>query len=180
MTKGQALAIFEGQPGAGLEVWSVKNQETIAMRFRPTWGYIDGIRHFCGQFCTTAGTDGEFADRVQLVVQELLENAVKYSNERLAADVEFELSLAENGPDFTIAAMNHGSAEMVEILQQEIATVTAMDPQQAYNFALRRAVRGGNKTNRLGIARMRCDGQVELSATTTHDGRVRVQARGTR
>jgi hypothetical protein len=58
--------------------------------------------------------------------------------------------------------------------------MTAMDPQQAYTFALRRAVRSGNKTNRLGIARMRCDGQVELSATTTHDGRVRVQARGTR
>jgi anti-sigma regulatory factor (Ser/Thr protein kinase) len=158
----------------------VKNQETIAMRFRPTWGYIDGIREFCGQFCTTAGSDDGFAERVQLVVQELLENAVKYSNERLAPDVEFEFSLAENGPDFTIAAVNHGTSEMVELLQNEIATMTAMEPQQAYNFALRRAVRSGHKVNRLGIARMRCDGQVELSATTMHDGRIRVQARGTR
>lgn len=156
------------------------SQETIAMRFRPTWGYIDGIREFCGQFCATSNGDDGFVQRVQLVVQELLENAVKYSNEQPAADVEFELALAENRNDFTITALNYGTAEMVEVLQAEIATMAAMEPQQAYTFALRRAVRSGKNCNRLGIARMRCDGQVELSATTMQDGRVLVQARGSR
>lgn len=158
----------------------MNDQQTIAMRFRPTWGYIDGIRQFCGQFCATAVADGVFVDRVQLVVQELLENAVKYSTAKSVADVEFELSIAEGSPDFTIAVMNHGTAEMVGILQEEIAVMTSMEPQQAYTYAMRRAVRGGHRMNRLGIARMRCDGQVELSATTTLDGRIRVQARGTR
>jgi anti-sigma regulatory factor (Ser/Thr protein kinase) len=177
---GDIFDNLAGQPGAGLEVRFVKSQETIAMRFRPTWGYIDGIRQFCGQFCATAESDDEFAERVQLVVQELLENAVKYSNERVAADVEFELLLAENRNDFTITATNHGSSEMAEILQAEIATMSKMEPQQAYTFALRRAVRSDQRAARLGIARMRCDGQVELSATTTNDGRILVQARGSR
>jgi anti-sigma regulatory factor (Ser/Thr protein kinase) len=174
------LDIFAEQPGAGLEAQFVKSQETIAMKFRPTWGYIDGIREFCGQFCTTAASDSAFTERVQVVVQELLENAVKYSNERRVADVEFELSLAENRNDFTITTTNHGSAEMAEILQAEIAMMATMEPQQAYTFALCRAVRSGQVATRLGIARMRCDGQVELSVTTTNDGRILVQARGSR
>ena len=50
------------------------------MRFRPVWAYIDGIREFCRFFCATTFS-GDVAERASVVVQETLENAVKYSTD---------------------------------------------------------------------------------------------------
>ena len=52
----------------------------VFMRFRPAWAYIDGIREFGRFFCQTTFGTQELADRACVVIQETLENAVKYSS----------------------------------------------------------------------------------------------------
>ncbi|MGH7437569.1 MAG: hypothetical protein ACRENE_17975, partial [Polyangiaceae bacterium] len=61
------------------------------MRFRPAWAYIDGIREFGRFFCEVTFGTSELAERARLVLQEALENAVKYSTD--SAESELELSI---------------------------------------------------------------------------------------
>ena len=65
----------------------------VFMRFRPAWAYIDGIREFGKFFCQTTFGTQELADRACVVIQETLENAVKYSTN--SDDSELELSRSE-------------------------------------------------------------------------------------
>ncbi len=67
----------------------------VFMRFRPAWAYIDGIRDFGRFFCQTTFGTQELADRACVVIQETLENAVKYSSK--SADSELELSIESDG-----------------------------------------------------------------------------------
>ena len=68
----------------------------VFMRFRPAWAYIDGIREFGRFFCETTFGTQELADRACVVIQETLENAVKYSSN--SADSELELSIQSDLP----------------------------------------------------------------------------------
>lgn len=156
-----------------------QHTDAVWLKFRPSWAYIDGIREFCGFFCNTALSDRRFTERVQLIAQELLENAVKYSDHASTSSVVIEMLIERSKQDFMIAVSNAGTLEMVDALRKEIATIASMEPQEAYSYAMRRVARSGTSTNRLGFARLRCDGQVEISATMTEDGRIRVEARGT-
>ena len=148
------------------------------MRFRPRVAYIDGIRDFCSFFCRTTFPDSTVAVRVQLVIQEMLENAIKYSAVEKGCDVELEVRLEPENQQLVIVVLNYATAEAVNILRDEIATISKMEPEEAYFFSMQRAKRGAVGVNRMGIARMRCDGQVDLSVSLTDDGRIRVEARG--
>ena len=61
----------------------------VFMRFRPAWAYIEGIREFGRFFCETTFGTTDVAERARVVIQETLENAVKYST--TGEDSELEL-----------------------------------------------------------------------------------------
>src|SRR5882724_9235729 len=58
---------------------SSANEPLIFLRFRPAWAYIVGVREFCRFFCEATYRQQDIAERARLVLQETLENAVKYS-----------------------------------------------------------------------------------------------------
>ena len=148
----------------------------VFMRFRPTWVYIDGIREFCRFFCETTFGDGDIADRVQLVIQELLENAVKYSADKSVCDVEF--SIEADAQSFAIAVRNYPSPDAAEKLKAELSLQSSMGAEEAYAFALRRAATLEAGAGRMGLARLRLEGGMNLSILTEPDGRLTVTATG--
>jgi hypothetical protein len=148
----------------------------VFMRFRPAWAYIDGIREFGRFFCATTFGTPELAERARLVIQEALENAVKYSTD--SAESELELLIQSDGNNIEISVSSMPDVKHVERLKAELSDIHSLAPEQAYLAAFLRAAEEPDQSSRLGLARIRYEGGVELSMQEQEGGRIRVTATG--
>jgi hypothetical protein len=146
------------------------------MRFRPAWAYIDGIREFGRFFCEQTFGTPEVAERARVIIQETLENAVKYSS--TSAEAELELLIQSDGKNIEFQVSSLPDAEHAGKLKEELEGIHSQDPEQAYLAAFQRASDEPWASARLGIARMRYEGGVELSVKEESSGRIRVTATG--
>ena len=151
-------------------------QPLVFMRFRPAWAYIDGIREFGRFFCATTFEQPELAERARLVIQEALENAVKYSTK--SADSELELLIQSDGDKIEISVSSMPDLDHVERLKADLLDIRSLEPEQAYLAAFLRASHEPETSSRLGLARIRYEGGVELSMHEQEGGRIRVTATG--
>jgi hypothetical protein len=152
------------------------NNPMVFMRFRPAWTYIDGIREFGRFFCQATFGTPELADRACVIIQEVLENAVKYSTH--SDDSELDLSIDSDGSNIMFSVSSPPDETHLRILRQELSGLHALDPQQAYLAAFLRASNEPDAPARLGLARVRFEGEVELSLVEEPNGRIRLTARG--
>ena len=148
----------------------------VFMRFRPAWAYIVGIREFGRFFCQTTFGTQELADRACVVIQETLENAVKYSSN--SADSELELSIESDGANIEFSISSRPDASHLSSLREELIGIQTLDPEQAYLAAFVRASNEPEASARLGLARIRYEGGVELSMKEESGGRIRITATG--
>ena len=148
----------------------------VLMRFRPAWAYIDGIREFGRFFCqTTFGTE-ELAERACVIIQEALENAVKYSTD--SPNSELELKIQAEGEQIVFSVSSLPDPEHAARLRAELSGIHSLDPKQAYLAAFERASNEPDAAARLGLARIRYEGNVELSLKEEGGGRIRITAIG--
>jgi len=148
----------------------------VLMRFRPAWAYIDGIREFARFFCkTTFGTE-ELAERACIIIQETLENAVKYSTDSPASELELKIHAEGERIVFSISSLP--DPKHADRLRRELTGLHALDPEQAYLAAFQRASNEPDASARLGLARVRYEGNVELSMNEEDGGRIRITAVG--
>lgn len=148
----------------------------VLMRFRPAWAYIDGIREFGRFFCkTTFGTE-ELAERACVIIQETLENAVKYSTD--SPDSELELKIHAEGERIVFSVSSLPDPAHAARLRAELSGLHSLDPKQAYLAAFQRASDEPDAAARLGLARIRYEGNVELSLKEENGGRIRITAVG--
>ena len=147
-------------------------ERMVQLRFRPLWRYVDEVREFCGFFARATFRDEEIGQRVGIVVHELLENAIRYGDER-----ELELLLERAGARVVISVANTTSDERVDALRAYLASLRELPPDEAYARALQNAASSSETQSGLGLARIRCEGQFDLELHAT-PGRVRVTATG--
>ena len=149
----------------------------VLMRFRPAWAYIDGIREFGRFFCkTTFGTE-ELAERACVIIQETLENAVKYSSN--SADSELELKIQAEGERIVFSVSSLPDPAHAARLRSELSGLHSLDAEKAYLAAFQRASDEPDAAARLGPrARIRYEGNVELSLKEEGGGRIRITRRG--
>jgi hypothetical protein len=148
----------------------------VLMRFRPAWAYIDGIREFGRFFCkTTFGTE-ELAERATVVIQETLENAVKYSTDSPASELELKIEAEGERIVFSISSLPDPAH--ADMLRRELSGLHSLDAEQAYLAAFKRASNEPEAAARLGLARIRYEGNVELSLNEEDGGRIRITAVG--
>jgi hypothetical protein len=148
----------------------------VLMRFRPAWAYIDGIREFGRFFCETTFGTPELAERACLVIQEALENAVKYSTK--SPKSELELVIEADGEHIQFSVSSLPDPAHIEKLRAELEGLHTQDPEAAYLAAFVRASNEPDASARLGLARMRYEGNVELSLKEEAGGRIRITAMG--
>jgi hypothetical protein len=152
------------------------DQRMIYMRFQPMWAYIDGVRELCRFLCARTFADSTVAERVQLASQELLENAVKYSAEVDARDVELEI--IREPEHIVVGVLNHAIPAATRLLEAELARLRVMAPEAAYLWAFERVAEADIGSNRMGLARIRHEGGFSLDMTYADDGRICIAARG--
>ena len=150
--------------------------ERIEVRFRPLWEYIEAIRSLGHSFCQTTFGTNAVTERAQLIIQEALENAVKYSQS--GPKSELEVLISSSGDSIEISVGSKPTQQDLATLRDELRWIRAQDPQAAYIEAFKRAAENPEGSARLGLARMRYEGEVELSIVETGDGRIRLIARG--
>lgn len=144
----------------------------VELRFKPLWLYIDQVREFCGFFARTAFEDAAIGDRVGLVVHELVENAIRYGD-----DKELELRMERVAGNVVIRVANTISEERAERLSAIFSEMMARSPTDAYARALQSAAARPSIESGLGLPRIRCEGQVDLELQI-EPGRVCITARG--
>ena len=148
----------------------------VEIRFRPFWEYIEAIRHLGRSMCQTTFGTSAVGERVQLVIQEALENAVKYSEGGPHNDLEIAISSSSNSIEISVTSKPN--PQDLDSLRTELNWISEKDPETAYLEAFKRAAETPGASARLGLARMRFEGKVELSIVETSDGRIRLNARG--
>jgi hypothetical protein len=144
----------------------------VQLRFQPLWLYVDEVREFCGFFARATFRDEEIGQRVGIVVHELVENAIRYGDEK-----DLELRLERSDGRVVISVANTTSEERAHGLQAYLGTLRELPPDEAYARALRNAASLPETQSGLGLARIRCEGQFDLELDVT-PGRVRVTATG--
>lgn len=150
----------------------------VLMRFRPVWTYIDGVREFCRFFCDTTFQATDLAERASVVIQETLENAVKYSTG--GDDAELELRIESQGATIEFSVSSLPDPSHLHRLREELTSMAAQTPEEAYVAAfLRVAAADPGAASRLGLARIRHEGRAELSLQEEPGGRIRITATGT-
>jgi hypothetical protein len=148
----------------------------VYMRCRSAWAYIDGIREFGQFFFEHSIAEVSVPERVTMIIQETLENAIKYSVR--TADAEVDLSLAVEDDFFVVTVGSTPSPEHLGVLREELAILNAQSPEDAYVAAFARAASDENAGSRIGLARVRLEGNAELCLDELANGRITITARG--
>jgi len=148
----------------------------VRVSLRPVWEYIEGVREFGRFFCETTFKRPDVAARAQVVLQETLENAIRYSAHDENGKLEVEIT--SDGCDLRISTLSRADPAHLQTLRDEIEMLRQFDPEAAYLAAFVRASQQPEGSARLGLARMRFEGRFELQISEEPGGHVRVTAIG--
>jgi anti-sigma regulatory factor (Ser/Thr protein kinase) len=143
------------------------------LRMKPPWVFVDEIRRFVESFCACACPGRSREAQVALAVHELMQNAIPQAGGQ-TVDLSLEVDPPANCIEITVSnpCPEEAYRELMGRLERLYAEPDAL---RSYLKAMNEVplpTRGG-----LGLARVRFEAQLELSATL--DGqRVTIVARG--
>jgi two-component sensor histidine kinase len=118
------------------------------------------VRRFVEESFEKLVGDPEAVFRISMAVHELLENAAKYSvGEMTGLNIRFE----SNGSAASIKLTNQSTPEHIARLRASIAEIqSSNDPYVLYQTLMRRSS-GVQEESGLGLARIRAEGELDLS-----------------
>ena len=145
----------------------------VQVRFKPLWLYVDAVREFCGFFARATFENDGLGQRVGLIVHELVENAVRYGD-----DKELEVRLERRDDEVVIRVANTTNDERAQKLRGVFDELAKLSPAEGYTRALKHAATLPAAESGLGLPRIRYEGRVDL-ALDVAPGKVTITARGT-
>jgi hypothetical protein len=148
----------------------------VEVSFRPNVELISVVRRFVSDFYARMFKDPDATSRVALATHELLENAVRYSDD---GETRIRVEVLNPDPKSQVAAIRTWNlatpddVAAVKSLFQEMTSNT--DPFHHYQALMRRTAKvvGGSG---LGLARVRAEAEMELTYEV-HDGVLSVTAK---
>lgn len=146
----------------------------IELRFPPKRAFVTRIATMVRQFCRELIGEGDALSRVNMATHELVENVVKYSAGGLC-ELRVELRLDGPTPVVSIETANDVGGDALEALEQLLVAVQqAPDPVAYYDRTIRASANRRHGSG-LGLARIRAEGEMELSHRI-HGGRITIRA----
>ena len=144
-----------------------KSQGFIKLSFGPKWKYVACVRGFVQNFLSISIADSKRADKISLAVSELVENAVKY-NARENTNLYVQVS-TKNTDEIIVETENHASPDHIAVFKRDIAKIYEKAPLDAYIEKMKDAVLQTGSTSQLGLARIRCESNCDISFEVKED-----------
>lgn len=137
-----------------------KSRPFIELRFGPKWKYISTVRTFIQNFLAITLEDKIKADKISMAVSELVENAVKYSNEE---DTFIRLEQKLDGATIEVAVYNHTEEAQANKLKEFVAELDKFSALEGYMEMMRRSAERADGQSQLGLARIRYEADANLN-----------------
>ena len=141
--------------------WEDGSLPVISLVFGQKWKYIAPVRRFVQNCLEVALDDGMLAEDISMAINELLENALKYSDKN-----EFSLRLfaGAKGDSLTCLVRNQASPGNVAALGEILGLIASRSSEEGYEYMVNRSVSLGSDESQLGLARI----HYELNAAIDH------------
>jgi hypothetical protein len=120
-------------------------------RFLPNWSHIEPLRLYL-EACTKARRKFDNAEGASIVLQELLENAVKYSLP--SCPIEVEVYMLQSAGPIEIRVANHASPSRLAMLAQELRVAHGDTAHNAFAAALARLKTLPAGSSMVGLSRI--------------------------
>jgi hypothetical protein len=133
-------------------------------RFLPSWSHIEPLRLYL-EVCTKARPRFANTEGACIVLQELLENAVKYSLPSCSIELDVFMDLTA-GP-VEIRVTNQSSPARLAMLTHELRLTRSNSAHAAFATALARLKSLPSGTSMLGLARIATTAALESEITET-------------
>lgn len=112
--------------------------------------------------------DDDAVFRVAMAAHELLENAAKYASDGKAR-LEVDVSPRDDDALVRVVVTNNASREHIDNLGACFAEMNAEADAMAHYFALMRRNAKNGSISRLGLARVRAEGEMEIAVDINGD-----------
>ena len=147
---------------------------SFELTFRPDLELVTDVRAFVEQLYQRVLHDKELSGRLAIATHELLENAVKYSLDG-ETSLRIDVAPAAGARAIAVRTRNRADARHVTTLRGYLDEMQASDDPTAYYLSRMRRAAGGADVSQLGLARIRCEAEMQLSCSVEGDT-VTVQA----
>lgn len=147
----------------------------VEMTFHPNLELVPIVRRFVSDVTQRADVHAEDVDRIAMATHELVENAVRFSQDGTACLL---IDVTPGDPSsVTIRTTNRASAENCAIVVDQLDQMRAIsDPFTFYLTAMRETARRAQGSG-LGLARVFAEGSLDLDCSIEGDI-IKVTARG--
>jgi signal transduction histidine kinase len=137
-----------------------RHSTNVVVRFSPQWEKIEPLRQYV--VAMAGGAGDKVADRVGIVLQELLENAVKYGD--TVGQVEVELAVSALRKQAEIRVANRAQQSRIALLKKEFDSIRGggETANAVFARALQRLQRLPQGTTMLGLARIAMESDLTL------------------
>ncbi|HWO24236.1 MAG TPA: hypothetical protein VNO30_36080 [Kofleriaceae bacterium] len=147
---------------------------SFELTFRPDLELVTDVRTFVEQLYQRVLHDKDLSGRLAIATHELLENAVKYSLDG-ETSLRIDVAPTAGAPAIAVRTRNRAEARHVTTLRGYLDEMRASDDPTAYYLTRMRRAAGGTHVSQLGLARIRCEAEMQLSCSVEGDT-VTVQA----
>ncbi|MCG8571053.1 MAG: hypothetical protein MJB14_13010 [Spirochaetes bacterium] len=139
----------------------------LDITFGPKWDYIPLTRIYVENFLLLNMTSKENIHKIEIAASELLENAVKFSDQdgiRLILDKQQNL--------IDLSVFNHCGDKAAQNVKDLINEMNQNDPFEYYVKKMKESIRDKSHSAGLGLARIYSEGKARLSAEYDGDSQI--------
>ncbi len=145
--------------------------EYIELKFGPHWNYIAAARSFLQGFLSISTNDQEYSDNLAMAASELLENAVKYSED---TETFMHVSVQKPADQVIIVVVNQSTDERCRVLREIYEKIMKKSPLEAYVDQMKEAAVREDGKSQLGLVRIRYEVGADLKLNIDQNNKVTI------
>lgn len=145
----------------------------VDLKFGPRWTYISAVRTFVENFMAISLDNKKKAGIIAMSVNELIENAIKYSD---MEGIQIKFQIMSNEKKIYVNVSNHATADEEKNLRNILSEINSSPPLEAYMNRMRATINSASDKSSIGLARIRYESKADISHTFSNDGFVNVHA----
>lgn len=135
----------------------------VELIFGPNWDYLSTVRSFIVNFLAISLSDKKRADLIAMAVNELVENAIKYSDRD---GIEIKILVENMEPlALTVHVRNHTTEKEAHNLLRILDDIHSKTPLEAFMTQMKESALNKEGYSRIGLARIRYEAKARLNAT---------------